>query len=335
MLTSCCLIALALTRADKFTFAGGDVSALAEATSAQRNQAVAALVYDAKPMKAFSMPVGAGFNFAKDMPRYCHWTPSIGSGIGLSTGKLPREYQSLYSTTKPSTWEMKPYAIPRTAIGETVHLTTDPGTYVELRTLEGRPWPKPLHVHWYYEKMAIVLVSEGRSAKETLDAVARAVGGKLVESDKEYDIDFDAKEFKERAISSLSAPLAFDPQRESISDDPSRDPFASVEAAERVLMLESVRALSAAELTSLFERKDKGKPIPAPFGSPLYTAIMNKLDAYRQLIATPNRGAAQAIEMYRGALDSIDFSKPVRAYFSSPLHASMALAAKDGGTLML
>jgi hypothetical protein len=329
------LAAATVGHAGTLEFQGGDASALAKAVAVAKQTAVAALIYDSKSTKPFSMPLNKAEDFAKDFPRYARWFPSMGKGMGLSKGKLPLEFYSPFPSTKASSFGMTAFDLPRDAIGNTVTVSTDKGTFISMMRLAKWNWPKSVQMHWFFQNMAIALTSLKRSPAETLDAVARAVGARLSESDSAFSIDFNPREFRSRCIESLAEPVAFDSKREHWTNDPERDPFYPIAAAERTLQLEAVKVITDEQLETIFESPGKGCPIDVAKGSPLYYAIMSKIGAYEKCVAKYVKGSEQAQDAYRDMLREIDVSKPPRVYFASPLGVSVAVAAKNGGTILL
>jgi hypothetical protein len=129
--------------------------------------------------------------------------------------------------------------------------------------------------------------------------------------------------------------VVYDPKRDLFSDDPKRDPFAPIAAAERLVRLETLSLVSDAQLNTAFEAEGKGIFVEVPKNSALEIAIGHKLDAYYRLLESPIKGAEQSQQSYRHMLDMADFNQVQHAYFASPLQAAVALAAKGGGTIML
>lgn len=70
----------------------------------------------------------------------------------------------------------------------------DPATLTETH------WSKPLKVHWFFRQVPVSVAVADMPEQEFLTYVAKAVGGRLLATPKEYTIDIDANEIRTRAI---------------------------------------------------------------------------------------------------------------------------------------
>jgi hypothetical protein len=329
------VIAASLLTQTYLTFGGGDTCSLASLMLQHRHRPVAALIYDNRPIKAFKLPLFKPEDFRRDFNLRTGWFSVIGKRIGLSKNIWTSDIYHPFPTKDPTS-ALKVFDIPEKGVARLITLAMPKGTYLPVKLLLLESWPKPLKIHWLYQKLAISLQANEAQPEDVLDAIARCVGGTLVIADKEYRIDFDPKEFRKRSIETLSRVVAFDPTRDLPGSNPAGDPFAPVLSANRVVLLEAVRGMSDKELGNAFAKEGQGMPIYAQPDSPLAEAIHSKIRAYYKMVEGPAmRGSEQAIEAYRGALEKIDFSKVPHVYFASPLSASVAVGMKGGGTIML
>ncbi|HVT13290.1 MAG TPA: hypothetical protein VHE55_13575 [Fimbriimonadaceae bacterium] len=317
-----------------FKFGGGDAATFAKAVAVEQHRPVAALVYDNRPIKPFQLPRFGAQDFPRDLNERTGWRPVMGSAIGLSRGCWTHDVYYPY-VTKKSTFGLTKDSPDDLIFKSSLTVSSAPKTYFELGDLQKAPWPKPLKVHWFYQKMAVVLDAHDAFPATMLEAISKAVGGKFVETDKEFRIDFDAKEFRARTMATLAQSFPFDPERDSPANDPNSDPMAGVARCERTVILETIRALSDADLDRLFVKKGISRVIPAPKDSPLSMAVQAKLAAYEDMVHSKVSVAGNLIETYRAVLKKIDGDIPPRIYFSSPLVASVALGMKGGGTILL
>ncbi|HWA81874.1 MAG TPA: hypothetical protein VG820_00460 [Fimbriimonadaceae bacterium] len=258
----------------------------------------------------------------------------MGKAVALSRGAWTHDVYYPY-VTKKSTFGLKKDSPGDLIFTSSLTVSNAPKTYFELGDLQKASWPKPLKVHWFYQKMAVVLDAHGASPATMLEAISKAVGGKFVETDKEFRIDFDVKAFRARTMATLAQDFPFDAERDSSGNDPKTDPMTDIVRCHRAVLAETIRALSDTDLDRLFMKEGASKVVPASKDSPLALAIQAKLAAYESMAQTKTAVGGNLIETYRNALGLIDESVPPRVYFTSPLRAGVALGMKGGGTIML
>jgi len=111
-------------------------------------------------------------------------------------------------------------------------------------TLAQAHFSRPVKVHWFFHEVPVAVAVKDMPEQEFLTYVAKAVGGRLIVSPKEYNLDFDAGEVRTRAIKRMRTwPKKWKPQA---NEDSSWN-----EIDNRFIMTEKV--LAAAPLNTLYE----------------------------------------------------------------------------------
>jgi len=85
---------------------------------------------------------------------------------------------------------------------------TEPGRFMELGRINELGFSRPIHWHWFYGAARIHLVCSGASEAEILASVAEALGARLTITDKEYDLQPDPRQFRERLMATYAEQAA-------------------------------------------------------------------------------------------------------------------------------
>jgi hypothetical protein len=218
------------------------------------------------------------------------------------------------------------YSVDDDAFKNGVSITTPSGTYLRTELLPLLPWKKPLHIHWSFQGRAITLACKGASQESALEAIAKALGGKLVTGSSDWTIDFDAKAYRETTLGALAKAKA--PE--------ASDPYGEVEAAGLELQRQTLRVISDEELARAFSNPNGYEGVVVnPSGNPaLMRAIRLRLDAlYRyssgRLFEHTEDGLRR--QTAQSQLEMADFEKPIMVYFESTRGALIQLTPKGNG----
>lgn len=213
MLISLCLLGLSRTIA----FMGGDAAEFASKLNAETGRPVVAMA--AHPVCSFTaqLDIKTDANgWSKLMQHIARCTdqealavrstnPRLAGGYVFRPKALPLWFSPRLDPQKAALYESRFGTIEAAPVFEegTVSCQAHPNKFYSGYVLRQLPLKKPLKFHWHLERLRFAAAGKFASEQMLLEAVAKALGGRFVETQDEYRIDFDGKAYREQLLESL------------------------------------------------------------------------------------------------------------------------------------
>lgn len=300
--------------ASTFSFAGGSSGELAEALSRELDKPIAILLDGRPAIPAFTFEWSDASEFwsmlrsrttlesVRDNP--CTLYPSA-----WPTGILLHEFLPEYMVAT------SPAAMPGGV--EELQKFRLPGRDGEVYSVIGITsvnWHKPVVVHWTYKYVSLAISGRELDIKMLTNLIAQAVGGKFVDEESEYRIDFDPETFRRRAIA-----------RYNLLVQDEKFAFRSVDFEYASAVLSHV---SNVDLERLYAIENNFIDVELPFFSRAHDLVFKRLESQFGAISgrQVDDSTAQAWARIR---DGADFTKPFRARLHTDGRVFTVIQAKD------
>lgn len=314
------ILLFAISTQQVLAFKGGDPVDLCEQLATQTKLPVSCLVYDEKPIKAFSFK----WNEPKDISRLMrpvgkHHLVRSDDWMALYRGGLP---SLIIASDERYLSKVKPFVLPE-EIGKNGKLTlqTSPGSALRIASLARLDLSKPLVVHWLYQRLGVAVSAKNASEKQLLTSIAASVGAKFVQTADEYRFDFDPQSYRSRFLESYAvpAPVAYPQFRWG----------ERYSLAQSTLCVETIRAISDEQLGKAFATSNGSVSFLVSRGTPLHRAVLRKLDAVEEMSQEKDRSYRQVAETYIILLSRVDSSKQPKVIFGPPAQVGAMFPSTD------
>jgi hypothetical protein len=196
---------------------------------------------------------------------------------------------------------------------------TESTQVLDLRSLAGAPFAKPVTVNWTLIGLLPSVDVRDSTQVAFLDKLARAVGAKFRETDKAYEFEFRAEEFRRRALNSLEE-IKFDD-----GSMPADELTPKLELAKSAL-----RSISGNELTEAFRTPTSQVEISLANEPGLKSACKTYLQAVqRHMAKLVNAGALNSSGDVNTALKNEDRKRPPKLIFTAKFDVQVEIPIVD------
>lgn len=307
------LMSIALA-ASTFSFAGGSSCELAVAISRELNKPIAILLDGRLAIPNFTFEWADADEFwirlrSRTALESVRDNPSTLYPSAWPTGILLREFLPEYMVaTNPSALPKGVEELP------SFSLPSRQGEVYSVIGITSVNWRKPVVAHWTYKYISLAISGRELDIKVLTNLIAQAVGGRLVDAESEYRIDFDPETFRRRAIAGYNM-LAQD----------EKFGFRSVdfEYASAVFSL-----VSNVDLERLYASENNSIDVELPFFSRAHDLVFKRLESRFGALSgrEVDESTAQA---WARIQEGADFTKPFRARLRTDGHVFTIIQAKD------
>ena len=209
------------------TFSGGNINALAKTMAEATGQNVVIFQSFTDQVKAVTFDPGDLTSMARAIRAKTGLSIAPGVELALSDGYITPERVRPITSRFPVEY----VELPRTAfVDHKITFRTEKSERLNIGALARAPFGKPLTVHWIYDRSPVAIQANEMPERDFLSHLAKALGARLIDSPKEYRLDFDPLEFKKRATNRiLNWPDIWIPEGDSEDYHP-RQAFAMIGA---------------------------------------------------------------------------------------------------------
>ena len=177
---------------------------------------------------------------------------------------------------------------------------------------------RPVKSHWYFQQVPIFVSVTDMPEAEFLKWAAKAVGGRLLITEKEYTIDIDPVEVRRRAIATI--------QKQTLPA--ANTPEGAIELKERNFRIAGINALSAAQITEALKSQDGQSKITISPRSPLATLALQRIrDMARAAVSAQGRSRENNSAV--GLLQRIDNSRTASLIVNARFDVEMEIPVLD------
>jgi hypothetical protein len=157
---------------------------------------------------------------------------------------------------------------------------------------------RPVKSHWYFQQIPIFVSVTDMPEADFLKWAAKAVGGRLLVTEKEYMIDIDPVEVRRRVIATIQKQVL----------PAANTPEGAMELKERNFRIAGINALSAAQISETLKTPGGQSKIALSPRSPLAKLALQRLRDLAQSAASSEGRSRESISAV-GALQRIDNSR--------------------------
>jgi hypothetical protein len=313
------LLLIASTAQHKLEFPGGDPSDLCRLIDQKVGVAASCLVYDDKPIQPFVLKWLELKDFDRLMrPVGKHHLSRGVKWMALYRGGLPSIISAMDGRYLD---KIKPFVIPDEAEKDgKFSLRTGKGTALRVASLGRLNFSKPLKVHWLYRNLGVAVSATETSEVQLLSSIASAVGAGFKSSAEGFELVFDPKAYRSRYLETYRAPAPIGYPQYSWGKRYS--------IAQTNLGVETMRAITDAQLSKAFEVSNGSVSFPIAKDTPLHRAALKKIDAVEEASREKHPNFRQLADAYLTLLHRADLSGPFRVMFAPP--AQVGVLVPDG-----
>lgn len=300
--------------ASTFSFAGGSPVDLAETLSRELKKPIAIMLDGRLAIPKFTFEWADANEFwsvlrSRTALESVRDNPSTLYPSAWPTGILLREFLQEYMVAT------NPAAMPNGVEElQSFSLPSRPGEVYSIIGITSVNWRKPVVVHWTYKYISLAISGRELDIKDLTKLIAQSVGGKFVDTESEYRIDFDPETFRQRAIARYNL-LA---QDEEFA-------FRSVDFEYASAVLSHV---SNVDLERLYATENNSIDVELPFFSRAHDLVFKRLESRFGALSgrEVDESTAQA---WARIQEGADFTKPFRARLHTDGRIFTVIQAKD------
>lgn len=308
------LVALALT-----AFPGGTTNALVSLirdTNKQDTFVVRAKPKDDLPKLEFDPESIESINTALRVKLNLKIIP--GTEPIFSDDRAASSLFSFYGPTTGATGTPKPLTAEGFKDGK-ITFRTEGNQVLDLRSLAGAPFAKPIQVHWTLIGLLASVDIRDAAPAVFLDKLARGLGARFRETEKGYALEFRPEEFRRRALNNLEG-IKFDD-----GSMPADELTPKLELAKTTL-----RSIGANDLTEAFRTPTSQVEINLANDPGLKSACKTYLMAVqRHMAKLVNAGALSSSGDVNTALKNEDRKRPPKLIFTSKFDVQVEIPIVD------
>lgn len=227
-----------LVAAAAMTFPGGTTNDLVKSLADSFKLNVVAIESSNQTIAAFDYEPGNLNLLAQNLRWKTTMQLTPGADLIANDGMLPESVVAPVAETRRPKLAAS-MVIPADGIkGGKVHLVTTGSDLVPMRSLSSANFSKPVKIPWVYTDYAFAANVNDMAEQDFITFVAKGAGGRLLTTDKAYEIQIDPTEVRRRAIKTIEA--------EKPSDEPTQK---AVEVAKNNLRVAAIQAMTVKQLT--------------------------------------------------------------------------------------
>lgn len=241
---------------------------------------------------------------------------TVGSDVIVHDGRIPARRLGSTRFEKPLT---PTWVLPKVSEGR-VDIQTKGQEVLDPAELDKAKFSKPVKVHWFYEQTGVCVQASNLPERDFLTYVAKGVGAKFVETEKEFRLDFDPAAMRNRMIKSVGIFQDLWAKRQEATEEEN----GLMTTARPIIVKSMLSDVSLGELTEAFRTPEGKSQFKLRPNGATTKACFNVLDSY--LIQT-SKGSGK-VKFPTG-----DFTLPLRPDSNKPMTAT--LTAKFGSAFKL